>query len=65
MVKRINTNNRVKIIDRNSPHFGDVGDVIGVVSKPVGMRLRKHLQVRLDSASIEEIFLPEQLELIG
>ncbi len=65
MVKRIHTNNTVKVIDRDSPHFGDIGTVIGVVSKPVGMRLRNHLQVRLDSTDTVEVFLPEQLEVIG
>ena len=65
MIKRIHTNNTVKIIDRYSPHFGDIGVVIGVVSKPVGMRLRKHLQVRLNSTNTVEVFLPEQLEVIG
>ena len=65
MVKRIHTNNTVKIIDRDSPHFGYIGVVIGVVSKPVGMRLRNHFQVRLNSTDAVEVFLPEQLEVIG
>lgn len=66
MVKRIHTNNTVKIIDRHSPHFGHTGVVIGeVVKKPVGMRLRKHLQVRLNSADTVGVFLPEQLEVTG
>jgi len=65
VVKRIHTNNTVKVIDRASPHFGDTGVVIGVVSKSVGMRLRNYLQVRLDSKDTVEVFLPEQLEVIG
>jgi len=60
---RIHTNNTVKVIDRASPHFGDIGVVIGVVKKPVGMRIRNHLQVRLKSANTVEVFLPEQLEV--
>ena len=65
MVKRIHTDNKVKVIDRGSPYFGDTGIVVGTVSKPVGMRLRNHLQVRLDSTNTVEVFLPEQLEVIG
>jgi len=64
MVKRIHTNQTVKVVDKDSPYFGDVGVVIGTVSKPVGMRLRNHLQVRLDSKNATETFLPEQLEVI-
>lgn len=63
MIKRIHTGNIVKIIDKDSPYFGNTGVVKGVVSKPVGMRLRNHLQVRLDS-TVQD-FLPEQLEVIG
>ena len=62
---RIHTNNTVKVIDRASPHFGYMGVVIGVAKKPVGMRLRNHLQVRLNSTDTVEVFLPEQLEVIG
>jgi hypothetical protein len=65
MVKRIHTNNTVKVIDRHSPHFGHTGAVIGVVKKSVGMRLRNHLQVRLNSTNTVEVFLPMQLEVIG
>jgi hypothetical protein len=65
MIKRIHTNNTVKVIDKDSPNFGDTGVVIGVVSKPVGMRLRNHLQVRLVSTDTVEEFLPEQLEVIS
>ena len=65
MVKRIHTNNAVEIIDKHSQHFGHTGVVIGVVTKPVGMRLRTHLQVRLNSTDTVEVFLPEQLEVIG
>jgi len=62
---RIHTNNTVKVIDKSSQHFGDTGVVIGAVKKPVGMRLRNHLQVRLNSADNVEVFLPEQLEVTG
>ena len=65
MVKRIHTNNTVKVIDKASQHFGDIGVVIGVVKKPVGMRLRNHLQVKLNSTDTVEVFLPEQLEVTG
>lgn len=66
MVKRIHTNNTVKVIDRASQHFGDMGVVIGeAVKKPVGMRLRNYLQVRLNSTDTVEVFLPEQLEVTG
>ena len=65
MVKRIHHSNIVKVIDEKSPHFGEKGVVVGVVSKPVRMRLRNHLRVRLDSTGTEEVFLPEQLEVIG
>jgi len=37
MVKRIHTDNTVKVIDRDSPHFGATGVVIGVENKPVRM----------------------------
>jgi len=64
MVKRIHTNNTVKVIDKASQHFGDTGVVIGdVAKKPVGMQIRNHLQVRLKSANTVEVFLPEQLEV--
>lgn len=64
LVKRIHTNNTVKVIDRASQHFGDKGVVVGdVVKKPVGMRIRNHLQVRLKGANTVEVFLPEQLEV--
>ena len=62
---RIHTNNTIKVIDKASPYFGDIGVVIGVVKKPVGMRLRNHLQVRLNSTDTVEVFLPEQLEVTG
>ena len=62
---RIHTNNTVKVIDRASQHFSDTGIVIGVVKKPIGTRLRNHLQVRLNSTNTVEVFLPEQLEVIG
>ena len=70
MVKRIHTNNTVEVIDKTSQHFGDTGIVIGVVKKPVGMRLTNHLQVRLNSTDTAELFHPEQLpeqllEVIG
>ena len=65
MVKRIHTNNRVKVIDRDSPHFGHTGVVEDGGSKPVGMRLRHHLKVRLDGTNTVEVFLPEHLEVIG
>lgn len=66
IIKRIHTNNTVKVIDEASQHFGDIGIVTGeVVKKPVGMRLRNHLQVRLNSTDTVEVFLPEQLEVTG
>lgn len=65
MAKRIHTGNTVKVIDRTSQHLGDAGAVIGVVKQPVGMRLRNHLQVRLNSTDTVEVFLPEQLEATG
>jgi hypothetical protein len=61
---RIHTNGTVKVIDRASPHFGDIGVVIGVRKKPAGMRIGNHLQVRLYGIDTHEIFLSEQLELI-
>lgn len=64
MVKRIHTNQTAKVVDKNSPCFSDVGVVVGAVSKPVDMRLRNCLQVRLDSKNATEIFLPGQLEVI-
>jgi hypothetical protein len=65
VAKRIQTSNRVKIIDNASQHYGDLGIVIGeVVKKPVGMRIRNHLQVRLNNKDAVEAFLPEQLEVI-
>lgn len=65
MVKRIHTDNTVRVIDKHSQHFGHTGAVIGVARKPVGMRLRNHLQVRLNSTNSVEVFLPKQLEVIG
>ena len=62
---RIHTNNTVKVIDKASQHFGDIGVVIGAVKKPVGMQLRNHLQVRLNSTDTVKVFLPEQLEVTG
>ena len=64
MVKRIHTDNTVKVIDRDSPHFSATGVVIGGENKPVRMRLRNHLKVRLNSIDTVEVFLPEQLEVI-
>ena len=65
VIKRIHNGNIVKVIDEESPHFNEKGIVIDVVSKPVGMRLRNHLRIRLDSTGAEELFLPEQLKVIG
>ena len=65
IIKRIATNNKVKVIDRDSPHFGHTGVVRGWVSKPVRMRSRYHLKVELDGTNTEEVFLPEHLEKIG
>ena len=62
---RIHTNNTIKVIDKASQYFGDTGIVIGVVKKPVGMRLRNHLQVKLNSTDTVEVFLPEQIEVTG
>ena len=62
---RIHTNNTIKVIDEASRYFGDIGVVIRVVKKPVGMRLRNHLQVRLNSTDTVEVFLPEQIEVTG
>ena len=62
---RIHTDNTIKVIDEASRYFGDIGVVIRVVKKPVGMQLRNHLQVRLNSTDTVEVFLPEQLEVIG
>ena len=65
MVKRIHTNNTVKVIDKDSPHFCHTGVVVGVLKEPVGMRLRNHLRVRLNGKDAVKVFLPEQLEVTG
>ncbi len=65
MVKRINTTDVVKVVDNNSPHFNETGNVKETAKGPVLGRLRNHLLVELHNSGVKEYFLLEQLEVIG
>ncbi len=61
---RLATGHKVKIIDRESPHFGRTGILIEPRRVPVELRLENQWLVKLDGTETTEIFAVEQLEKI-
>jgi hypothetical protein len=62
---RLATGNKVKIIDRESPHFGKTGTLIEPRQVPDGLRLVYKWLVKLDGTETTEIFAFERLEKIS
>jgi hypothetical protein len=64
MMRRISIGQSVGVIDSNSMYYGRIGLVVKIVPQPVGMSLKNHIVVKLESTGREHIFLPEQLKVI-
>jgi len=71
---RLAMGNKVKVVDRNSPYFGKVGELIEIRTKHVEMINRSskvvnsgvesYFVVKLEDTEITETFTFEQLEKI-
>ena len=61
---RLATGNKVKIIDRTSPHFGETGTLVEPRRVPVEMKLEYHWLVKIDGTGGTELFAPKQLEKV-